>query len=76
MLNLVETLQVIGAPALINYGGPEIQSQILPELFAGTKFISLAISEPEFGSDVSNLSTRAVKNAEGTHYIVTGQKKW
>jgi len=36
--------------------------------------ISLAISEPEAGSDVSNIKTTAIR--EGDHYIVNGSKKW
>ena len=32
--------------------------------------------QPEAGSDVKNLSTTAVKSADGTHYLVNGSKKW
>jgi alkylation response protein AidB-like acyl-CoA dehydrogenase len=67
---------VIGAPCLINYGGPKIQAEILPELFSGRKFISLAISEAGAGSDVRGMKTRAVKSECGKFYIVTGSKKW
>lgn len=67
---------MIGAPALINYGGEKIQKEILPALFAGEKFISLAISEAGAGSDVRGMTTRATKTADGRFFEVTGAKKW
>lgn len=36
--------------------------------------ICLAITEPSAGSDVASLSTTAVLSADGTHYIVNGEK--
>jgi alkylation response protein AidB-like acyl-CoA dehydrogenase len=34
------------------------------------------LSEPQAGSDAQNSLTRAVLNAEGTHYVLNGQKMW
>lgn len=41
---------VIGLPPVMNFGSPELKKRILPDVFAGKKFISLAISEPFAGS--------------------------
>lgn len=65
-----------GIPPIIKYGSKELQERFLPELLTGKKRSCIAITEPEAGSDVANLTTTATKNAEGTHYIVNGTKKW
>jgi len=65
---------VIGVPPIINYGSPELQTAVLPDILAGKKFVALAISEAFAGSDVSGLQTTAEK--DGDHWIVTGTKKW
>lgn len=44
------------------------------DVIEGRKAISLAISEPYAGSDVSQLKTNAI--LDGDHYIVNGVKKW
>jgi acyl-CoA dehydrogenase len=36
----------------------------------------IAITEPQAGSDVANIQTRATKSADQTHYLVNGTKKW
>lgn len=58
--------------ALIAFGTDEQKRFFLPQLRRGELFIFLGYSEPEAGSDLANLSTRAV--AEGDHFILTGQK--
>ncbi|GAA98980.1 uncharacterized protein L969DRAFT_64385 [Mixia osmundae IAM 14324] len=66
---------VIGLPPL-NFGSKELQKRIVPAVLAGDKFIALAVSEPEAGSDVSGLRTTATKSEDGRFWIVSGQKKW
>jgi alkylation response protein AidB-like acyl-CoA dehydrogenase len=66
----------IGLPPVMNFGKPALQAKVIPEVLSGKKHISLAISEAFAGSDVAGLKTTAVKSADGTHYIVTGTKKW
>lgn len=46
---------VIGLPPVLNFGPPELKKRIIPDVFAGKKFISLAISEAFAGSDVAGL---------------------
>ncbi|MGK2740769.1 acyl-CoA dehydrogenase family protein [Tepidicaulis sp. LMO-SS28] len=62
----------IGLPPIIALGTEEMKKRIAPAVLSGDKHISLAITEPGAGSDVANISTRAVK--EGDHYIVNGSK--
>jgi acyl-CoA dehydrogenase len=62
----------IGLPPVIALGSEEIKRRIAPPVLAGDTRISLAITEPSGGSDVANVTTKAVRTNEG--YRVTGQK--
>jgi acyl-CoA dehydrogenase len=62
----------IGLPPILALGSPELKSRIAPPVLNGDKIIALAITEPSGGSDVANLSTRAVR--EGDYYRVNGAK--
>lgn len=64
---------VIGLPPVLNFGSDELKAKILPEVFSAKKFICLAISEAQAGSDVMGLRTTAVKTEDGKHWIVNGQ---
>jgi len=66
----------IGLPAVMNYGTPALKAKVMPEILAGKKFISLAISEAFAGSDVAGLRTTATRTPDGKNFIVTGTKKW
>ncbi|GAA5958409.1 hypothetical protein JCM8115_002457 [Rhodotorula mucilaginosa] len=66
----------IGCPPIYNYGSQELQDRVLPEIMSGRKRVCLAITEPEAGSDVKNLSTEAKLSEDGKYYIVNGGKKW
>ena len=62
----------IGLPPILALGSEEMKRRIAPEVLAGDKIISLAITEPSGGSDVAQLKTRAEK--VGNKYVVNGQK--
>ena len=63
------------AAELIGSGGTEDQKQsFLPGLAAGTILPTAVFTEPNTGSDLAALTTRAVQ--EGDHYVVTGNKTW
>ncbi|KAH9813434.1 acyl-CoA dehydrogenase/oxidase [Melampsora americana] len=64
------------APLIWKYASTELKERILPSLLDGSKRICIAITEPDAGSDVKNLSTSAVRSPDGKHWIVTGTKKW
>ncbi|KKK15631.1 hypothetical protein P175DRAFT_0497193 [Aspergillus ochraceoroseus IBT 24754] len=66
----------IGCPPLVKYGKKELVDRILPGILAGDKRICLAITEPDAGSDVANLTCEAKLSDDGKHYIVNGEKKW
>ncbi|KAF7354876.1 Cytochrome b5 heme-binding domain-containing protein [Mycena sanguinolenta] len=65
---------VIGVPPILNFGSPELQARVVPEVLSGKKFLALAISEAFAGSDVGGLQTTAVR--DGDFWVVTGTKKW
>lgn len=67
---------VIGLPPVLNFGKPELQKAIVPDILQGKKFISLAISEAFAGSDVAGLRCTATKTADGKHFIINGTKKY
>ncbi|WP_165856175.1 acyl-CoA dehydrogenase family protein [Marinobacter sp. JSM 1782161] len=62
----------IALPPLVRWGRPELRDAIVPPVLRGEKIMALAITEPGGGSDVANLSTRAVR--DGDHYVVNGSK--
>lgn len=54
----------------MNFGKPEIRDKIVEEVFAGKKYVCLAISEAFAGSDVAGLRCRAKRVGGG--WKVTG----
>lgn len=66
----------IGCPPLVRFGSEPLVKRILPGILAGDKRICLAITEPDAGSDVANLTCEAKLSEDGKHYIVNGEKKW
>ncbi|EFW17827.1 hypothetical protein D8B26_004837 [Coccidioides posadasii str. Silveira] len=66
----------IGCPPLLKFGNKEVVKRVVPGILSGDKRICLAITEPDAGSDVSNLTCEAKLTPDGKHYIVNGEKKW
>lgn len=62
------------APEIIAHGTPELRETVLPRLRDGTASVCLGYSEPEAGSDLASLRTRA--EWDGAHYVINGQKIW
>lgn len=59
--------------ALLNYGSDEQKKTFLPKMVSGEWAGTMNLTEPQAGTDVGALTTRAVKNDDGT-YAITGQK--
>lgn len=64
----------IGLPPIMARGSDEMKARIAPAVLRGEKQISLAITEPDAGSDVANISTRAERRGET--YVVNGSKTY
>ena len=71
-------LNVIGmnniAPAIMQYGTETQKRELLPRMVRADDIWCQGMSEPEAGSDLASLRTRAV--ADGDDYVVNGQKIW
>ncbi|KAJ5520426.1 hypothetical protein N7463_000879 [Penicillium fimorum] len=63
-------------PAIRKHGRGKALYGVIDEVLSGDKRISLAVTEPEAGSDVRGILTEAVLSEDKCHYIVNGQKKW
>jgi alkylation response protein AidB-like acyl-CoA dehydrogenase len=70
---IFEHVEII-APTLARFAEPEFAARVVPDFIDGSKAWSQGFSEPESGSDLASLRTRAV--LDGDEYIVTGSKIW
>jgi 3-oxocholest-4-en-26-oyl-CoA dehydrogenase alpha subunit len=60
--------------ALLRFASAELQEQLLPEIAAGRLLFCQGFSEPDAGSDLASLRTRARR--DGNRFIVSGRKIW
>lgn len=65
---------VLAPLPLVLAGTPEQKKKYLPKLVSGEWLGAFAMTEPEAGSDITSLTTTAVK--KGDRYILNGTKKW
>jgi alkylation response protein AidB-like acyl-CoA dehydrogenase len=69
-------LGIVG-PALLEFGSTEQKDRFLPAIANGSEVWCQGFSEPDAGSDLGSLRTRAIPSADGTdEWIISGQKTW
>jgi alkylation response protein AidB-like acyl-CoA dehydrogenase len=56
------------------FGAPELTSSVLPGVLAGETRLCLGYTEPEGGSDVATCKTRAVRDGDGSSWVINGSK--
>jgi len=62
------------APALMNFGTEDQKKKYLPGILDGEMTFAIGYSEPNAGTDLASMQTRAVR--DGDEYVVNGQKIW
>ncbi|WP_326689347.1 acyl-CoA dehydrogenase family protein [Streptomyces sp. NBC_01795] len=66
------TLNTVG-PTLMRYGTPEQKAYFLPRILSGDLVFAIGYTEPEAGTDLASLRTRAVREADGS-WLIDGNK--
>ena len=67
-------LQGLGSGAITLFGSDDLKRAYLPAVADGGKIAAFALSEPEAGSDVAAIATRAEE--DGDAYVLNGTKTW
>ncbi|HLA43354.1 MAG TPA: acyl-CoA dehydrogenase family protein [Aggregatilineales bacterium] len=62
----------MATPALAEHGTPELKAKFLAPAIRGEQVAAIAVTEPDAGSDVAGIRTRAVR--DGDEYIINGSK--
>ena len=66
----------IGMRGLLLFGTEEQKQKWLPDLVSGRKLAAFALTEPAAGSDASNVQTAATPSADGSHFVLNGEKRY
>jgi acyl-CoA dehydrogenase len=67
-------MQGLGSGAIALAGSDELKQRWLPKVAAGEAIAAFALSEPDAGSDVAAMTTRARR--DGDHWTIDGVKTW
>jgi 3-oxocholest-4-en-26-oyl-CoA dehydrogenase alpha subunit len=67
------TASMIG-PAIMRFGTEQQKAELVPKIWSGEITCALGYSEPDAGSDLASLRTRAVR--DGDRYVINGSKIW
>ena len=63
-------------PTLMEYGTEEQKKRFLPRMATGEDVWAQGWSEPNAGSDMAAIRSRADLSEDGSHYVINGQKTW
>ncbi|MCK8601897.1 acyl-CoA dehydrogenase family protein [Desulfoferrobacter suflitae] len=66
----------IGTKGILLFGNEQQKQKYLVPAASGEMIFSYALTEPKIGSDAQHIETRAELSADGSHYILTGQKTY
>ncbi|MFC8684100.1 acyl-CoA dehydrogenase family protein [Brevibacillus porteri] len=66
----------IGSLPIVYFGNEEQKQRYLPDLASGKRIAAYCLTEPGSGSDALGAKTTATLSADGTHYILNGEKQW
>jgi alkylation response protein AidB-like acyl-CoA dehydrogenase len=72
--SLIFLISKLGMLPVMNFGTEELKQRYLPRVAAGESQVSYCLSEPDAGSDVAAMKTRAVR--DGDDWVITGTKCW
>ncbi len=64
----------MATPALHRFGSEELKQRYLVPALTGEAVVSVAVSEPDAGSDVAGIRTKAVR--DGDDWVINGRKMW
>src|ERR1700754_2580347 len=62
------------ARSVEKFASPELKAEVMPGVFSGHIRLCLGYTEPEGGSDVATCKTRAVREADGSSWVINGSK--
>jgi alkylation response protein AidB-like acyl-CoA dehydrogenase len=72
--SLMFLISKLGMLPVLNFGSEELKQTYVPRICSGASQASYALSEPDAGSDVASMTTRAV--ADGDSWVISGTKCW
>jgi acyl-CoA dehydrogenase len=67
-------LSIFGMNPVVKHGSEDMKRRYLPRVADGSLHVSFGVTEPDAGTDTTNISTRATKVAGG--YLIRGRKVW
>lgn len=61
---------------ILRHGTEEQKNKYVHAIASGAEIGAYALTEPQSGSDASNMKSRAVRSGDGSHYIINARKSW
>ncbi len=72
--SLMFLISKLGMLPVLNFGSDELKAKYVPRITSGASQCSYALSEPDAGSDVASMTTKAVR--DGDDWVISGTKCW